>query len=112
MRGAVEFTGIGTGPVVTLTAATTATFTTVNLPGHRAQPPKTLDFPCPPTLVREHSRSGAITVGAAPFSRVAGTFPGGLPRNCGGTVAMGAGLHHPRQVSCRRPPVPSPDRLR
>jgi hypothetical protein len=33
---------------------------------------------------------GAITVGAAPFSRVAfGTFPAGFP-NCGGNVAMGA----------------------
>jgi len=86
--GAVEFTGVGTGPVVTLTAATTATFTTVNLPVTAATA-QTLDFHLSNAGPGAFA-VGAITVGAAPFSRVAiGTFPAGFP-NCGGNLAMGA----------------------
>jgi hypothetical protein len=86
--GAVEFTGTGSGPAVTLTAATTATFTTVNLPVTTATA-QTLDFHVSNAGPGAFT-VGAITVGAAPFSRVAiGTFPAGFP-NCGGNVAMGA----------------------
>jgi hypothetical protein len=86
--GAVEFTGTGSGPAVTLTAATTATFTTVNLPVTSATA-QTLDFHVSNAGPGAFT-VGAITVGAAPFSRVTfGTFPAGFP-NCGGNVAMGS----------------------